>query len=585
MKKLLIFLMILILGTGTLLQTALAEGTAQITVRFGDPGCATVFTWDFPYSDEWFLQPESRFNREMAQGSIGLAVCAYQPLKKQKDLEPQYDVYLSGAGFEGIYTFGYDTSSGPDTFAGIIARKKIGDYTVIAVAGRGSGYSKEWGGNLKLGDGKEHAGFRAAADILEAELEKYLTENAVKGPVVLWTAGYSRSAAVGNLAAADWTASGKFDRVYAYFFACPRVTEDPVKTGNIFNVCGAQDFVTQIPMQSYGFERNGTDVFLPSEETVSDYGRMKNTASETAQRLTGLRMSNNPEFNLMNRLGISLLGDIFQEREEYANLLQNNLLAGIPAGDVAEVTEMLPNLIISALGVSLPKDRKPYILSMTQLGTLATLMITLGKDELIRTGAWDTGTDLFVNIAREHLVSSYISWIFSALTDEEILHEAALGRILFLDGCRSLTVYRNGEIQWTLEDGITRKETEEADGFVGRFSSVTAVMLPTDGDWQLTAGTEEGTLRALEIMLSPDQTFCESCVCYLNDSARENAYELTIQGAGRLTEQSGGDLIRNAEMTCDAKDIVALLTRGFTAESVQKIFAGAFGENSGTALP
>lgn len=585
MKKLLIFLMILILGTGTLLQTALAEGTAQITVRFGDPGCATVFTWDFPYSDEWFLQPESRFNREMAQGSIGLAVCAYQPLKKQKDLEPQYDVYLSGAGFEGIYTFGYDTSSGPDTFAGIIARKKIGDYTVIAVAGRGSGYSKEWGGNLNLGDGKEHAGFRAAADILEAELEKYLTENAVKGPVVLWTAGYSRSAAVGNLAAADWTASGKFDRVYAYFFACPRVTEDPVKTGNIFNVCGAQDFVTQIPMQSYGFERNGTDVFLPSEETVSDYGRMKNTASETAQRLTGLRMSNNPEFNLMNRLGISLLGDIFQEREEYANLLQNNLLAGIPAGDVAEVTEMLPNLIISALGVSLPKDRKPYILSMTQLGTLATLMITLGKDELIRTGAWDTGTDLFVNIAREHLVSSYISWIFSALTDEEILHEAALGRILFLDGCRSLTVYRNGEIQWTLEDGITRKETEEADGFVGRFSSVTAVMLPTDGDWQLTAGTEEGTLRALEIMLSPDQTFCESCVCYLNDSARENAYELTIQGAGRLTEQSGGDLIRNAEMTCDAKDIVALLTRGFTAESVQKIFAGAFGENSGTALP
>ena len=585
MKKLLIFLMILILGTGTLLQTALAEGTAQITVRFGDPGCATVFTWDFPYSDEWFLQPESRFNREMAQGSIGLAVCAYQPLKKQKDLEPQYDVYLSGAGFEGIYTFGYDTSSGPDTFAGIIARKKIGDYTVIAVAGRGSGYSKEWGGNLKLGDGKEHAGFRAAADILEAELEKYLTENAVKGPVVLWTAGYSRSAAVGNLAAADWTASGKFDRVYAYFFACPRVTEDPVKTGNIFNVCGAQDFVTQIPMQSYGFERNGTDVFLPSEETVSDYGRMKNTASETAQRLTGLRMSNNPEFNLMNRLGISLLGDIFQEREEYANLLQNNLLAGIPAGDVAEVTEMLPNLIISALGVSLPKDRKPYILSMTQLGTLATLMITLGKDELIRTGAWDTGTDLFVNIAREHLVSSYISWIFSALTDEEILHEAALGRILFLDGCRSLTVYRNGEIQWTLEDGITRKETEEADGFVGRFSSVTAVMLPTDGDWQLTAGTEEGTLRALEIMLSPDQTFCESCVCYLNDSARENAYELTIQGTGRLTEPSGGDLIRNAEMTCDAKDIVALLTRGFTAESVQKIFAGAFGENSGTALP
>ena len=145
MKKFLSFLMMLIFTAGTMLPAALAEETAQITVKFGDPGCATVFTWDFPYSDEWFLQPEDRFSREMAQGSIGLAVCAYKPLKKQEGLEPQYDVYLSGAGFENIYPFGYDTQGGPDTFAGIIARKKLGDFTAIAVAGRGSGYSKEWG--------------------------------------------------------------------------------------------------------------------------------------------------------------------------------------------------------------------------------------------------------------------------------------------------------------------------------------------------------------------------------------------------------------------------------------------------------
>ena len=61
MKKFLSFLMMLIFAAGTMLPAALAEETAQITVKFGDPGCATVFTWDFPYSDGWFLQPEDRF--------------------------------------------------------------------------------------------------------------------------------------------------------------------------------------------------------------------------------------------------------------------------------------------------------------------------------------------------------------------------------------------------------------------------------------------------------------------------------------------------------------------------------------------
>ena len=475
MKKILIFLMILILGTGTILPAALAEGAAQITVNFSDPGCAPIFTWTFPYSDEWFLQPENRFNREMAQGSIGLAVCAFEPLKKQKGLEPQYDVYLSGAGFEGIYTFGYDTPSGPDTFAGIIARKKIGDCTVVAVSGRGSGYSKEWGGNLELGEGKDHEGFRAGADILEAELDKYLTENALEGSIALWVTGYSRSAAVGNLAAADWTASGKFDRVYACFFACPRVTTEPVKYDNIFNVCGAQDFVTQIPMQSYGFERNGTDVFLPSEETAGDYSRMKSAASETYRKLTGLGMTGNPAFNLMNRLGLSLLGDLFGTREEYANLLQDRLISAIPKWDVSEATEMAPSLLLSALGVHLPADRDPCVTSMTQLGTLAALMMTLGKNEMIRTGAWDPEADTFVNLTREHLMSTYISWMFSDLTDEEVLHEASPERILFLDGCDALTVYREGKAQWTLENKKIRKEAEDVDGFLWKFNGAVAV--------------------------------------------------------------------------------------------------------------
>lgn len=585
MKKIMVFLMILILGTGTILPEALTEGAAQITVKFGDPGCAPVFTWDFPYSDEWFLQPENRFNREMAQGSIGLAVCAFEPLKKQKGLEPQYDVYLSGAGFEDIYTFGYDTPSGPDTFACIIARKKIGDCTVVAVSGRGSGYSKEWGGNLELGEGKDHEGFRAGADILEAELDKYLTENALEDSIALWVTGYSRSAAVGNLAAADWTASGKFDRVYACFFACPRVTTEPVKYDNIFNVCGAQDFVTQIPMQSYGFERNGTDVFLPSAETAGDYSRMKSAASETYRKLTGLGMTGNPAFNLMNRLGLSLMGDLFGTREEYANLLQDRLISAIPKWDVSEATEMAPSLLFSALGVHLPADRDPYVTSMTQLGTLAALMMTLGKNEMIRTGAWDPEADTFVNLTREHLMSTYISWMFSDLTDEEVLHEASPERILFLDGCDALTVYREGKAQWTLENKKIRKEAEDVDGFLWKFNETAAVILPTDGDWQLTAETADGTMRGFEIMLSPDKTFCDSCTCFLFNGGQESSVELTLKGTERLSARDRNALILCAGVPCNAEELVDLIGFGFQRESIQKIYTEAFGEEVGTVRP
>jgi len=590
MKKLLIFLMILAITVGTMAPGTFAEENRtapaeerMIAVEFGDPGCAPVWTWEFPYSDEWFLQPDNVFNREMAKGSIGLVVSAYKPLKKQPGLTPQYEVYLSGAGFENIYTFGYDQVDSPNTFAGCIAQKKIGEFTIVAVAGRGSGYSKEWGGNLEIGTGTDHEGFRRGADILKEELDRYLQKNPAEGQVCLWVVGYSRSSASGNLAAAEWTASGRFDRVYAYFFACPRVTTKPVKSGNIFNICGSQDFVTQVPMQCYGYERNGTDLFLPSAETTCDYGRMKTAASETARKLTGLALTNNPEFNLFFRMGISLLSDIFQTREEYTNLMQERLISAIPKNDVEGMTAMLPGMIVSALGINLPEDRSVYISSVTQLLTRATLMTTLGLNDLIQAGIWDPETDTFVNLTREHLISTYISWIFSELPDEEILRESSPGRILFLNQCTSLTLSRAGEVQWVLENGAVRKEREDVDGFVGRFNGTAVVMLPTDGDWQLTAESVDSVLRGIEIMLSPDKTFCDSCVCYLSDSAQEGAYEMTAHEKERLSDV--GNVVRNAEAPCGAADLVVLIVIGFTPDAVRTMFDGAFGGTNGVEQP
>ena len=133
-------LLALALGMGGIVPASASEAI-QVTVPFGDPGCSEVWSWEFPYSDEWFLSPDNVFNRELAKGSIGLAISAYTPLKKQH-LAPQNETYLAGAGFEKIRLFGYDQVSSTNSFAGVIAKKPMEGFTLIAVAGRGSGSSE-----------------------------------------------------------------------------------------------------------------------------------------------------------------------------------------------------------------------------------------------------------------------------------------------------------------------------------------------------------------------------------------------------------------------------------------------------------
>ena len=130
-RRFLLILFAFILGTLSVPATVLAEETLQIPVRFADPGNPEILEWEFPYSDEWFLASDELFNRELAKGSMGLAVSAFMP-DEETGPEPQVETYLSGAGFEMIWTFGYDQPIGTDTLAGIIGRKSFDGFTLFA---------------------------------------------------------------------------------------------------------------------------------------------------------------------------------------------------------------------------------------------------------------------------------------------------------------------------------------------------------------------------------------------------------------------------------------------------------------------
>ena len=567
-------LLALALGMGGIVPASASEAI-QVTVPFGDPGCSEVWNWEFPYSDEWFLSPDNVFNRELAKGSIGLAISAFTPLRKQH-LEPQNETYLAGAGFEKIRLFGYDQVSSTNSFAGVIAKKPMEGFTLIAVAGRGSGYGKEWGGNLLLGTGKRHEGFEAGAALLEEYLDQYLAEEPTEGPIRLWVTGYSRSAAVGNLAAADWTASGRFEAVYGGFFACPRNTTEPVKYPNLFNICGTWDFVPQIPMQVYGFERNGMDLFLPSQETVSDFGRMKSAVSGVSEQLAGRPLTNNPRMNLILRFVVSLVSDIFRTREEYAALLQDKIIAAMPDGEAIESDNLFLSMGISILSMTLPEGREAYAKMLVGLGTYASLMMTIGKESMIQEGTWDPDSPLFVNIVREHLVSTYLSWLFSGLDDDSILREAAPGRVLFLYPCTSLTVYRGEDPIWKAEKGTARKESEEAAGYVYANGDTVMIQLPTDAEYRMTAETKDGTLHGAEMMISPDRTLCESFTYYLAETPPSGAYEITASGRDSLTDAAG--LLEKAEADYSAGILLELITAGLSSEECLEAVFGAFGK-------
>ena len=564
MKRIILFLISITMVTGSF-SVAFADNGIQIAVDYTEPVNALIPGWEFPYEDEWFTAPADIINRQLAKGSLGLTVSAFSNNEKT-GLELQYETYLGRAGFMDIHPFGYDIPRNTDTFAGVIGRRKIGAVTLIAIVGRGSDYGKEWGGNLDLGDGAVHAGFKRAAKILEDELDAYLVRFPADGPVRIWISGYSRSAAAGNIAAADWISSGRFDAVYAYLFACPRVTKEPAECPGIFNIIGTQDCVPQIPMQTYGYERNGKDLYLPSMETVSGFAEMKNIASEISRKLTGKEMIVNPKDNLMLRLFIGFLTQIFPAPEDYREQFQQKMFETDDTwNDNESISSLLPGMLAGLTGVRIPEDRKYLLSTIAQLSSYYLLRSTgVGKDDDVKNGYWNPDESAYSNIIREHKISTYIAWMFSSLPDEVLFRPAEQERILFIDNCKALTVSCGGEIKWTLLKGIAEKASEDAAGWVQSKSGAAMVILPTDEDYAVLFETGDGTLRAMDTIIRPDETMCSTCVTYVNETAWNGAYEFTAHGSEPLnTVSSDSEKITVKRVSCGAEHLTELATMGF----------------------
>lgn len=239
-----------------------------------------------------------------------------------------------------------------DGVAYTIASKQVEDADgdtreVIAVAVRGS-YGSEWLSNFNMGDAADeledaehHSGYLAAAEEIKAELDTWRSQAHEQGrEVSVLLCGHSRGGAVAGLLASmlddeaaengrdvlegasagaaqgasddaagasaaaapgatDATsAPGTTDRIFAYTFASPRTTVDAAgdasRYNNIFNIVNPADPVPNLPLESWGFSRNGVTLSLPSVDGAG-YQAAHERMSAAFEELTGERSAYDPE--------------------------------------------------------------------------------------------------------------------------------------------------------------------------------------------------------------------------------------------------------------------------------------------------
>ena len=508
-------------GTGTL---------QQIHLPFVSVG-QKVYEWDFPYTDEFFLSSSEDFSLHLAQASMGLTLSAFR--YNGDPIENQFETYLGPAGFTDIVSFGYDQETSKDSLSGIIASKKIGDFTLIAAAPNGWKYKKEWSSNLEVGEEIRHVGFNHAASIMESQINDYIREHGISGKMKLWISGFSRAAAVGNLTAADMQDSGRFEDVYAYLFGVPRTSKKAAYRPGIFNICGKYDPVTQVAPESWGFERYGTDLYTPSEETDTNYQQLFARASDVCLALTGHEMQNSPEINYQLHMILEFVYEMFPEPADYAEEFQGIIVKTWSDKSMDNILETL----LSGLRQLKKLDKRQEYSSEILKAYLEYILAwhLEHRQEEIAQGRWDPELSLSENIMREHMPYTYLSWLFSDNPEHPLLYGHAFTRRVCVTADADVEVLKEGLViggvdrQGTAFDAPEKLSRQnggtglEADTmpriYAIRSGSQTVVNLPMNDEYTIrirTYGPE--TVLYYDVSCSPFTTFGHSDKMYAYSS-------------------------------------------------------------------
>ena len=305
------------------------EYVTEGTYHFSSTNGSTIQCEDtFEYRDDCFMRSSFLGCEHLSLLSSQLAISSVtwnQQGHDQKDCSTDatnVKEFLTNAGFEDVQTNKFYTVEMQENSMGVAVGhrtiKAFGkDYTLLAIAPRGAGYRQEWSGNLMIDSGGAHDGFRTARDEVLRYIKKYVQDNGITGNLKLWIAGYSRGAAVANMVG-GFFASGGVDYlgsdysltpedIYCYTYATPATVKSTLtkaeflsvapsgqlgyaddtpgeaytytgaggidakgdEFGGIRNFRVSADPFTQLPLESWDYERFGTDIVIDKDLGIS----------------------------------------------------------------------------------------------------------------------------------------------------------------------------------------------------------------------------------------------------------------------------------------------------------------------------
>lgn len=258
-----------------------------VTTPLSAGGAISLKPYNIDFDDDLFSIPPTKFSEKLAKTSIVLASSAYEYDKAINNLE--------SLGFAHNAKFNYSKDYDQTAVGMIISSQEMEDTTLVAVVLRGT-FAKEWYSNFEIGRNvnqtKTHEGYKTATEFALDKLDMYMVNYGIdRDHCKFLITGHSRGGAVANLMAKSLVDMYGTDNVYAYTFASPNTTtsseaKDP-HYSNIYNFVNPEDFITQVPLKSWGFTKYGRTIVFPDADTSVNYDKFISIVKEKYQQYSG----------------------------------------------------------------------------------------------------------------------------------------------------------------------------------------------------------------------------------------------------------------------------------------------------------
>ena len=519
-----------------------------ITISYSGSNSRETITTEF--ADEWLLQPDDQLNMKLLQASFAMAAAGFRA--KEFDISQRdHDIldFLTQAGFHDIQTDDYHVLTSRHTIGSAFGHKTIGDETLIAVSISGNNYTNEWLSNLTIDNDRRAAGFNSAANKVTVRLDQYIHDHHLSGNLRLWAAGFSRGAAVTNLFAADAIDSRKFTGVYAYTFAPPCTTKEDNadRYHSIFNIINPFDVVPIIPFPEWRFHRYGTDLYLPSIETDSNWNNKIMEVNQLALAGSGKMLMFNPQISRHLHTIFDYIAFFINSASSYQKNVQNLLLRFWTNKDPKTLLQDIRKEInFKSIWGKIVQGNANFRYRFHEFYNFIDYIIQLiyssiignkfYKDKLL----WDNNLSVQENIAYSHYDNSYRYWLYSTDDPDKVLSRNPTYVHYAIQGNVDVEIYDEkgnfveqldceGNFSFDNKDSINPEFHGELSPVLlygERQVNLTFIILPTDQRFSVfIRSNEEQDIRISYVQFSPNKLQGNVCYIYHDHYAKGETFE------------------------------------------------------------